>query len=360
MRILWMNHRDIQHPNAGGAERTIIEVAKRLSQQGLEIQLISAGWPGAAAHAEVEGVQVDRFPSYLGPHLALPSILHSTAKPDVVIDDLAHVLPWGSPWLSKVPGTAFFRHLHARTLPGQMGPIGSRLFTGIERAYPLLYKDWTFVTETLGSVQDLRRLGIPSERCRIIKPGVDTSLFFPGTKSPAPRIVYFGGMRKYKRPDHAVRAFARLHLIRADSRLTVLGDGPELPGIKMLAKSLGLGSSIEFLGKVDRLHLAEILSQSHANIHCSTAEGWGYSLLEAAAAGVPTIAYRVPGLTESMQEGKSGLLVDPGDPVALASGLSIVLEDASRWARTSREFAERFDWEDSAVAWRTHLQSVVT
>lgn len=359
MRILWFNHRDIEHPAAGGAERTVFEVSRRLSAAGDEVHLVSAGWIGSKSRTVIDGVQLSRFPSYGGPHLAQPFLLRSRSRPDVVIDDLAHVIPWGSPWLSSIPGTVFFRHLHARTLSGQVGPTTARFLEKVERSYRLVYRDWPFVTETLASVRDLSRLGIPETRCRVIRPGVDTRLFKPGTKATTPLIVYFGGMRRYKRPEHALRAFASLRAAGSNFDLAVVGSGPELPGLRVLAERLKLGSSVSFLGRVDRQHLSRVLSRAWVNLHCSTAEGWGYSLLEAAASGVPTVAYRVPGLTESVAEGVSGLLVNENEPEALARGVTEILSKIREWAETSRDYSLRFDWNATASAWQTHLRGLV-
>jgi glycosyltransferase involved in cell wall biosynthesis len=359
MRVLWLNHRDIEHPNAGGAERTIFEVSRRLSTLGHEVRIASAGWRGAPSTAELSGVRVRRYPTYLSPHLVLPFLLRSKPTPDVVIDDLAHVLPWGTPLLSRIPGTAFFRHLHARTLPGQVGPYSAKMLTKIERSYQNVYAHWPFVTETQTSVEDLSNIGIARSHCRIIRPGVDTRLFKPGVKSETPEFVYFGGMRRYKRADHALRAFSILAQGSPGSRLLIIGEGPELPNLKSLANELSLDDSVAFLGRVSRSRLAETLASAWINIHCSTAEGWGYSILEAAASGVPSVAYRVPGLTESIADGITGRLVEEGDPVKLAQGLAEVMHDPSNFARACRGRAEAFDWNVSTQEWEDHLESIL-
>jgi len=359
MRVLWLNHRDIENPASGGAERTIFEISRRLTVAGCQVHLVSCGWPGSRPHSDVEGVHIDRFPGYVGPHLILPRLLHTPDRPDIVVDDLAHVVPWGSPLLSSIPGAVVFRHLHARTLSGQVGPAASWILKRIERSYPIVYRSWPFVTETRRSVLDLVHMGIPESRCRIIRPGVDTDLFKPGAKTTHPLIVYFGGLRPYKRPDHAVKAFARLRSSHADYRMVVIGSGPSLIELRELSSSLGIRDSLTFLGRIETERLADILSTAWVNLHCSTAEGWGSSVLEAAAAGVATVAYRVPGLIESVSEGESGLLVEDNQVERLAAGVEEIVANVSGWSRSSRKHAEQYDWGKATSSWRALFDELV-
>ena len=61
MKILWMNHRDIANPKAGGAERTIYEIGRRLVLLGHEVDVLAGGWPGAARHETIDGVRHHRY-----------------------------------------------------------------------------------------------------------------------------------------------------------------------------------------------------------------------------------------------------------------------------------------------------------
>jgi len=359
MKILWLNHRDISHPRAGGAERTIIEVGRRLVAMGEDVRLVSGGWSGSDETSTVDGVVIRRYPTPLGPHLALPRLLRGKSGFDVVVDDLAHVIPWCSPMFSSVPGVVVFRHLHARSLRGQVGPLGATLLRKAERFYPIIYRTWPFVTETQGSIDDLVGLGIARNRCRQILPGVDLAMFRPGRKSATPLLVYFGGMRAYKRPDHALRAFAALR--QADvpgCKLVMVGDGPELPSLKRLAVALGVGGVVSFPGRLGQRQLSDMLSESWLNLHCSTTEGWGSSTLEAAAAGVPTVGYRVSGLVESVSEQMSGRLVTDGAWDALAEGVLELLPRISDWSVSARRYAEGFSWDSTATEWRRLLYQV--
>ena len=358
MRILWNNHRDILNPASGGAERTIHELGKRLVERGHEVTILTSRWKTAPCEDEVDGVRVLRYRGNLLPHFVLPIVV-AKESPDVIVDDMAHAVPWASPWLTSIPGTVFFRHLHARTLPGQVSRPLARALTVVEKRYPSIYRSWPFVTESAGSVEDLVSLGIPKTRCVRIPPGVDSKAFVPRIKASVPTMVYFGGLRDYKRPDHALLVHKGLLARGLKLRLVVLGSGPSLDRLIRIAEGLGLEETIVFRGRVTQAELAEAVSEAWVNIHCSLSEGWGYSVMESAAAGTPTAAYRVRGIVDSVKEGESGLLAPDGDLELLTKAAEELMGSASDWVRRCRLWAERFTWEAASVAWERHLERIV-
>ena len=130
MRILWLAHRDPLNPRAGGAERTIYEVCTRLVKKGHQITLLTGGWKGCRQIDDVQGFKIYRFGKSIGPHLALPIFLLKN-RYDVIVNDLGHAVPWFSPTILNKNNIVFFRHLHARSLPGQVNPPLAKLITSI-------------------------------------------------------------------------------------------------------------------------------------------------------------------------------------------------------------------------------------
>lgn len=357
MKILWMNHRDIRNPRAGGAERTIYEVGKRLVLAGHEVDILTGGWHGAHRHETIDGIHIHRYGSRVVPHLVNPCFLKYHKDADVIVDDMAHAAPWFSPWFSKKPGVVFFRHMHGRTLKGQVSPYMALMLSFFERHYSFIYKSWPFVTESLSSQRDLNSLGVDNQRISRIPPGVDTKLFTPGTKSEQPSIVYFGGMRPYKRPEHALVALKILRSKGHQPHLTMVGDGPSLPLLKSLALDLDVSRDVTFTGKVSDEKLSEIVSSSWVNVHCSTSEGWGLSIMEAAASGTPTVGYQVSGVSETIIDGSTGTLVSDGDVTGLSNAIEETFEAASNWSKVARHYAERYSWEVTTDLWEKQLRS---
>ena len=359
MRILWFNHRDIRHPMAGGAERTIYEVGRRLVAGGCEMHLASVNLGNLFKEEILEDIIIHRSAGNIRAHLMVPAMI-TKVKPDVIIDDVAHAAPWLSSWFSDLPGTVFFHHLHARTLKGQVSRPMAAILAWMEKQYPRFYRSWPFVTESESSESDLENMGIESSRITRIPPGVDTDLFHPRPKTKKPTLVYFGGMRPYKRPEHALIVLKLLLKKGYDVTLTMVGDGPSFGFVNSFSRELNLDDHVIFTGKLDNDSLSETIAQSWVNIHCSLTEGWGFSTMEAAACGTPTVAYNVPGLSNSVIEDKTGMLADDGDATALSSKIEKIFNEGRQWTTSCRSFAEMYSWKNTATLWETHLKRVTS
>jgi hypothetical protein len=159
MNILWLAHRDIKNPRAGGAERTIHEVGRRLVREGHTVTLLTSGFAKGSKTENIEGVKVLRYGHLVAVHLVVPYFIFRGGY-DVVINDLGHAIPWPSTLVRKGKRIVFFRHLHARSLPGQVNPFLAKIITAIEKTYPIIYSSTPFVTESLTSRNDLVSLSI--------------------------------------------------------------------------------------------------------------------------------------------------------------------------------------------------------
>ena len=361
MKILWLTHRPVLGPRSGGAEVTIVEVGKRLVRRGHDVTVLAGGGRDSAAPMKLSnGIRVIALPTGFLPHVILPLVNRRSIRADVMVDDLAHVVPWASASITGVGNTAFFRHLHRRTLPGQLAGPSARLLTLVERTYPFIYSRTPFVTESNASASDLLALGIASSRIRRIPPGVDCEAFVPQARSPNPQLVYFSGLRPYKRPDHALLALRRVKEVYPGATIVMIGTGPSLGPLEVLAERLQLRSSVSFVGRMARDDLPKVIGASWVNLNSSVAEGWGYSVMEAAACGVPSVAYRVPGVTESIVDQQTGVIASAETPDSLGEGAIEVVRRIREMGPNARQWAERFSWEDSADLWESHLRGVAS
>ena len=198
----------------------------RLTKKGHKITLLTGGWKGCKAKDNLDGIVIYRYGKSLGPHLALPIFLLKT-KFDIVVKDLGHAVPWVLSAILSHRNVVFFRHLHARSLPGQVNPLLAKIITSIEKCYFVIYRNTLFVTESSTSNADLKNLGIGEKMIHIIPPGVNRDLFQPIEKAESPTMVYFGGMRRYKRPEESIYLLeTMIHKIN-DIKLIIVGTGPQ-------------------------------------------------------------------------------------------------------------------------------------
>ncbi len=141
----------------------------------------------------------------------------------------------------------------------------------------------------------------------VIHPPVDVDAFRP---APARGDYYLAASRlvPYKRIDLLVEAFSRL----PDRKLVVVGEGPELPRLKRLA-----GRNVEFAGWPGRARYADLLARARAYLFAAF-EDFGIAPVEAAACGVPVLAYGRGGALDSVVDGETGLLFDRQTPFDVA------------------------------------------
>jgi len=346
MRVLWFAHRDMKHPKAGGAERTIDEVGKRLAKMNNEIHLVSVNPGNLSDYEIVDGIIIHRIRGNIMAHLFVPKMIKKI-DPDVIIDDLGHAVPWISSLFTNKNVIVFFRHLHARSLPGQVNLFLAKIITLIEKNYRIFYKKNIFVTESYTSIEDLIGLGIKKENIIKIPPGVNSELFHPGKKSENFQLIYFGGMRKYKRPELAIKVYEMLYKEIKDLKLIIIGDGPMLNVLKNYVK--GKNYNITFTGRISDEELAKLLRESWVNLHFSVTEGWGYSIMESSASGTPTVALKAPGVVETIIDGYNGFLVENIDD--FKEKILKIIENEEQFSKNARKFAENFSWDKTAELW---------
>ena len=357
MKILWLAHRDPLNPKAGGAERIIYEVGVRLIKNGHQVSVLAGGWKNCKREEILNGIRVMRFGHRVGPHVALTVHLLKH-RYDVIIADLGHAVPWISPVLLRNNTIVSFLHLHARSLPRQVGRLLAYFITTLERLYFIIYNNSHFVTISNTSFADLESLGIKSKNISIIRSGVNSELFHPAIKTGYPSVVYFGGMRPYKRPEESLYLLRELRNQITDLKLTMIGDGLSRRDLEMLCEKLNLKENVTFTGKISDSEVAEIVASSWLNIHSSITEGWGISIIEAASAGTPTVAFKVPGVSDSVENGLNGITVENGNRQSLTEAALEILRNPEKWWSSSVEVAKKYSWDKTAELWEKLIKEI--
>jgi N-acetyl-alpha-D-glucosaminyl L-malate synthase BshA len=156
-------------------------------------------------------------------------------------------------------------------------------------------------------------------------------------------IVHTSNFRKVKRIEDVVYAFDRI-IKKVPSKLLLIGDGPERPGIEKLCRDLGNCDHVRFLGKQDAIE--EILSVCDLFMMPSESESFGLAALEAMACQVPVISTNTGGMPELNIHGETGYLSNVGDFEDMANHAIHLLTDPeklSRFRKNALEQAKRFD-----------------
>lgn len=206
------------------------------------------------------------------------------------------------------------------------------------------------------------RLGVPAEKVFVIPNCADPERFHPPTgaeriaarealKLPADASVamYMGALSAEKRVDVAIRAVAGI----AGLTLAIIGEGPERPQLEALAVAVGDGR-VHFRGATGRPEAA--LAAADVVVVSSDTEGMPAVAIEAGMAGVPVAGTRVGAVPEIVLDGRSGVLVAPGDPVRLGTAITTCLERRAEMGAAARgHCSKRFDVTLVAERWREIL-----
>jgi rhamnosyl/mannosyltransferase len=200
------------------------------------------------------------------------------------------------------------------------------------------------------------------EKIEIIPPGVDAERFRPGPPAPllaarfaGREIVLFVGQldrsHAHKGVPVLLEALALVRRARPAAHLLLAGGGDALPELARRAARLGIASAVTLLGEVPEEDLPDLyrLAAVAALPSVNASEGFGMVLLEANAAGRPVVGTQVGGIPAAIEDGRTGLLVPPRDPAALAGALQRLLADpalaASLGARGRERAVREFSWD---------------
>lgn len=140
-------------------------------------------------------------------------------------------------------------------------------------------------------------------------------------------LIHLSNFRPVKRVADVVKIFARV-AGEIPAQLVLVGDGPDRSSAEWLAHDLGIQCRVHFLGKQDRVH--ELLALADLLLMPSELESFGLAALEAMACKVPSIATRVGGVPELIDDGETGLLFPVGDVEAMAQAAVSLLTDKAR------------------------------
>ena len=369
MKILVQNWLDIKHPEAGGAEVHLHEILKRLVSKGHKIVLISSKYKGSRDEI-IDGIHS----IHIGKKIFFPLIffLFYITKFrfkdfDIVIDDFSKV-PFFLPCYAKRPIIVIVHHYHGKIYFKELSqPLALCLYLWERLLIPCCYKNSTIVTVSKSTKKDLVKLGIPSKNIHVVYNAINNDLVNEAfnknirKKSNRPMILYFGRVKKYKRLNHLLKAFKLVKEKIPKVKLVIAGKGNGYKHLIPLSMILGL-DSIEFRGVVSEEEKIKLLKEAWVSVTPSTKEGWGITVIEANACGTPVIAYKVPGLRDSIRHGYNGLLVENGNIKALSNAIINLIEDndlREELSRNAKEWAKQFNWDKSAERFEKVLKIVM-
>lgn len=337
-------------PRIGGINDYVAQLFRRFPAGSVTV--FASSYPGAPAFDRSYPQEVIRLPTAMmlptpGVRRRLHDVLRSE-RPDMVLFGALWPLGHMGPAVSRkldIPYGGFSHGLEltAARVPGLLRHIGSRasLLTAVS--------DWA------------RRKLEPAfgwrGRMALLPSGIDTAAFHPGVDDAAVRARYSLGdapvvccvsrLVARKGQDMLIRALPRLADAVPGVRLLIVGSGPYDAALRALARSVGVEGRVTFTGAVPYAELPAhfragtvFAMPCRARLAGLDIEALGAVFLQGAAVARPVVAGRSGGAPEAVQEGVSGLVVDPESPDAIADALASLLTDPARAERMGQAGAE--------------------
>jgi len=365
LRVLVLNERDLHHPRSGGAEIHVTEIFRRLAARGIEVTLLTSGFPGAARETVDDGLHIVRLGRirYYYPR-AIWYCARETRRDryDVVVECL-NKLPYQSPLYSAVPVVAIAHHLFGESAFLQVAwPVAATVWT-LERTIPWLYRNVPFVSISESTRDDLVARGIRPDRievhhCGIRRPTLDA----PPFASRSARVVYVGRLERYKQVDVLLRAVAKLEPTHPDIEIDIIGRGTDRERLERVADDVGVRDRTHFVGFVEDDERDRLIAAARASVCPSTKEGWGLTVIESNALATPVVATDAPGLRDSVDQGRTGFLVRDGDVDGFAARIRTLLDDddtGERMSSAALEWSRQFDWDLAADRMEASLRAAI-
>lgn len=217
------------------------------------------------------------------------------------------------------------------------------------------------------AADELRTLGVPSDRVVVIPNGRDPSVYRPRADTMAGsapahdgrvRLAFVGHLSASKRPERFVELVERLRADGLPVDAVIAGDGPLLAQLRAARPD-----GVDVLGRVD--DVPAVLAAADAFVFTSVAEGEGMPgvLIEASLAGLPVVTTAVPGAAAVVADGETGFVVPVDDFDALVRATSALVDDPARRAQLGAagraRATERFGLATSVAAWRDLLAAMM-
>lgn len=314
------------YPSVGGSGVIATELGKLLAENGHEIHFITSGLPFRLdkVHPKIfyHEVEVNHYPVFKYP----PYDLSLASKMAEIIDqeklDVLHVHYAIPHAICAILARDIATHkvkvvttLHGTdiTVLGIDETFKKMIRYGIEQSDAVTSVSNSLSTQTKEMIETKQPISV-------IYNFVNEKEYYPKTapllreqyniKSHEKVVIHISNFRKVKRVHDVIHTFNEI-VKKSESKLLLIGDGPEYSAMKKLVVNLQLEDDVLFLGKQN--NISELLSIADVMLLMSEKESFGLVLLEAMACGVPGIGTNIGGIPEVVRHGETGYLVEKGD-----------------------------------------------
>ncbi|HSD98831.1 MAG TPA: glycosyltransferase family 4 protein [Patescibacteria group bacterium] len=355
MNILIFNWRDLKHSWAGGGEIYVFELAKRWVQMGHSVtvfcgQDLDRKLPGSEKY---NGITVRRMGNRFSIYIwaVIFYLFQNKEKFDYVID-VENGIPFFTPLFVRKPKTTIVYHVHGKQFFFELLFPLSYIGFFIERyLFAFLYRVIPIIAISKTTKNELIKIGFKKNKIFVVHSGINgkNRQKIVTKKFAHPTILYLGRIKSYKRVDLLVRIFSQILKKVPKAKLIIAGWGTEASSLTDLIMKSTYRKRIKLAGPVSERDKTVLLSKSWVFVNPSIGEGWSISVIESNLHRTPAVAFRVPGLSESIRNKKTGFLVK--SEAELIEKICLILKNKTirkTLSKSSYNWAQQFSWDIAA------------
>lgn len=360
-------------PETGGPATYTRELAERLTQQNHEITVVAyADAPEAIAGVRVVAVSKERptFSRLISYFFALN---REAKKADIIYvqNAVASGLPAalvgmlsGKPVVLKFVGDeAWERATQAGLTAKPLNEFLARPAVSLRIGFFIDIQKFVLnrVSKIVPPSDFLRTIittyyGVDAQKVQVNYNAFDAGMPAPDIARKPHQVLTVARLVAWKGVDGIIRTTAILKKKFPDIHLVVAGEGPEEESLQTLARTLGLGEAVEFRGRMPRADVARLQAESAVQVLNSTYEGLPHIALESFATRTPLIATNIPGTTEAVIDGQTGLLVPPKDDQKLADAIERYFTDPELCNEVTAGGAAALE---NTFSWPRHIEKLL-
>jgi len=365
MRILIFNWRDIKHEWAGGSEVYIFELAKRWVKKGHSVTLFCGQDVDSKLPDEetIDGIKVIRKGGTYSLYFwAFWNYIKRLRNDTDLIIDVQNGIPFFSVLYSLKPKISIVYHVHGKQffveLPFPISIVG---YVTEKFLFPLFYGGVRIMAISETTRDDLTSLGFSKKHISIVYCGIESKKIpVSFNKFKQPTILYLGRIKKYKRVGMLVKLMPEILKKVPNANLLIAGWGTEGSNVIDMSMRSISRRKVKIVGPVSESQKKYLLSKAWVFVNPSIGEGWGISIIEANLHGTPAVAFKVAGLSESIQNGKTGLLAR--NEKEMIENIVKLLSDKKlrlSMGKKSLAWAKAFNWDNAAEESMKLIESVM-
>lgn len=367
MRILIFNWRDLKHSWAGGGEIYVFELAKRWVKMGHRITVFCGqdqekNLPEKETYRGINIIRKGgRYSLYFW---AFWLYITQFRKNSDFIVDVENGIPFFTPLFCRLPKVAFVYHVHGQQFFYELSfPISHIGFFVEKYLFPIFYRSTPVIAISKTTKKELENLGFPKKNITVVYCGINNFSKrnkLVKQKFLTPTLLYLGRIKSYKRVDLLIDIFPELLRKNPKLRLIIAGWGTETAYITNLVMKSPHRRRIELMGPVSNQEKRRLLTKSWIFVNLSIGEGWSIAVIESNLHGTPAIAFKVPGLSESIKHGKTGFLAkNREDLIYLLNELINNHKIRNDFSENALEWAHSFSWDTAAKESLSIIKKVI-